>query len=511
MRTILIADDEKIERRGIRSLLGREQIQAEILEASNGKEALELVKQHKPDIVFSDIKMPFMTGLELAEQVGAVSPDTIMIMFSGYSDFEYAREAIKSGVMDYVLKPIDPAEFKASLHRALERIEEREQSDEQSRKNQDFLEEYFLQKFLTGRQEALEEAAELLDVSWWHTVRRVVLLETATDFFEGVKEDFPELLHAELQVPFRYLNLEPSRSLLFFDADVKVDFRVMAQHIHDFLHSRLHADCFVAVCGELESGLQLPEGFREAESLMEHRFYRQDLRVFLPDMNLSGKDNYEVVVHLLEKMEEDIRLRDITHLWEHFRMFSQQKHSGGQISHIFIRFSCSNIVKELYRGMNLPQERCSDVIEQLYRCGSIAEILAILEICIRTYEETMFANRSSARSDVEKVKSYIYEHYADELSVEILGEKVFLSPGYVSYIFKKETGEGLSHFIRVYRLEQAKQLLQTSNRKIVQICKACGFTNASYFCKSFREYYGCSPERFRKGAGVNEESDPVAR
>lgn len=75
----------------------------------------------------------------------------------------------------------------------------------------------------------------------------------------------------------------------------------------------------------------------------------------------------------------------------------------------------------------------------------------------------------------------------------------------MSYIFKKETGEGLTHFIRAYRLEKAKELLRGTNKKIVQICKETGFTNASYFCKSFREYYGCSPERFRKGVNANED------
>ena len=140
------------------------------------------------------------------------------------------------------------------------------------------------------------------------------------------------------------------------------------------------------------------------------------------------------------------------------------------------------------------------IVEELYQSGTIQGVVDILERTISIYEETMFSNKSSARNEVEKVKSYIYAHYAEELSVEILSNAVYLSPGYLSYIFKQETGEGLSHFIRQFRLEKAKELLCTTNMKIVQICKETGFTNASYFCKSFREYYGCSPERFRKTA-----------
>lgn len=507
MGKILIADDERIERNGIKSLLRREGLELDITEACNGKEALALVREQKPDILLSDIKMPFMTGLELAEKVKEISPDTVIIIFSGYSDFEYAREAIKYGVMDYVLKPIDPAEFGKTIRNALQRVEEQEQNYVIHQKNQDFLEEYFLLKYIhTGREEVMIEASEVVDISWWPGIRRMVLLETTNEFFEDCKEDFVSLLRNELKLSFFYLNLEARRSLLLFDEKVKVDFRVLAQHIHEYMLNAFRTKCYVAVSSPLARGTGMQEGLAELELLMENRFYRQDLWVFLPDMNIEGKDNYEIVVQLLEKMEEDIRLRDITHLWEHFRKFTEHRQNVGQFSHIYVKFSCSNIIKELYKGMQFSMEKCNYTIESLYQCNTMQDILDILEDNIRIYEENVFANQTSARSDVEKVKSYIYEHYAEELSVEILGGGVFLSPGYMSYIFKKETGEGLSHFIRVYRLEKAKELLQSTNMKIVQICKEVGFTNSSYFCKSFREYYGCSPEKFRKGAGGNEEN-----
>ena len=90
MRTILIADDERIERNGIKTLLRREAMELNLLEASNGREALQMVQEHKPDLLFCDIKMPFMTGLEVAERTKEISPDTAIIIISGYSDFEFA-------------------------------------------------------------------------------------------------------------------------------------------------------------------------------------------------------------------------------------------------------------------------------------------------------------------------------------------------------------------------------------------------------------------------------------
>ena len=106
----------------------------------------------------------------------------------------------------------------------------------------------------------------------------------------------------------------------------------------------------------------------------------------------------------------------------------------------------------------------------------------------------------------DAVKNYIYQHYGEDLSLEMLAEKVYLSSGYLSFIFKKETGMNLNRFIRVFRMEKAKELLCSTNMKVAQVSEKVGFSNVSYFCRSFREYYGSSPESYRKGTGDDEEN-----
>ena len=230
---------------------------------------------------------------------------------------------------------------------------------------------------------------------------------------------------------------------------------------------------------------------------MENRFYRREEWVFTDEG--SNDDFSEKFSKLFDAMEEDIRLRDIAHLWEHFHALTGSRQMGGLHSQIFTKFSGSKIVDLLYKDMRGSAEECNKIIEKIYISRVIQEIYDILENTLHLYEETVFNTGKSGRSDVETVKSYVYEHYAEPLSAEILSGAVYLSTGYMSYIFKKETGEGLNRFIKIYRLEKARELLETTNKKIVQICQETGFSNASYFCKSFREYYGMSPEKFRKG------------
>jgi two-component system response regulator YesN len=250
MYTILIADDERIERDVVKNLIGESGCEANILEAKDGKEAWELAKVCRPDIIFSDINMPFMTGLELTKNVRKIEKEMVIILFSGSNDFHNVVEALRLGVTDYLPKPIEVRSFRAALMKAMAQLE---------------------------------------------------------------------------------------------DSD-----------------------------------------------------------------NGISKEN------------------------------------------------------------------------------------------IIPWQERPQTNDKSSHSAVERVKNYIYNHYSEPLSVEVLASKVFLSPGYLSYIFKRDTGEGISQFISTYRMEKAKKLLVETNMKIVQISRVVGFNNSAYFGRSFKEYQGISPEQYRK-------------
>ena len=148
MITILIADDEKLERNGIKFLLKREQEELEILEAINGKDAAGILQKKQVDILFSDIKMPYMTGLELAKAARELQPEIEIVIFSGYNDFSYAKEALHYGVVDYVLKPVDPGEFHKTYCSVRDHILEKNTQKGEIARQQDDLGKYFLQNFL---------------------------------------------------------------------------------------------------------------------------------------------------------------------------------------------------------------------------------------------------------------------------------------------------------------------------------------------------------------------------
>ena len=183
MYRILIVDDERIEREGIKYLIGREKGDYEICEASNGKQALDILHSRKVDLLMTDIRMSHMDGLELSRKAREEYNDLQIVIFSGYSDFSFAQEAIQYGVLDYVLKPVDPERFHQVLTKAQEEISRRQQQKAQEQKEKNFLQQYFLQSYLySGKEEVLEQAGEIIDLNNWEQWHCGILVETERSY-----------------------------------------------------------------------------------------------------------------------------------------------------------------------------------------------------------------------------------------------------------------------------------------------------------------------------------------
>ena len=152
MRRILLVDDERIERGGIRMLLGRMPEEFEIVEAANGVEALQKLEHEKVDFILTDIKMPQMDGMELIQRVRQTDEKIPIAIFSGFGEFSFAQKAIRYGVSNYILKPVKPKEFESTIRLMVEEVENREKEAAQNKESNDYLYRYYLQMYLeTGK------------------------------------------------------------------------------------------------------------------------------------------------------------------------------------------------------------------------------------------------------------------------------------------------------------------------------------------------------------------------
>lgn len=508
MYRVLVVDDEKLEREGIRFLLSMEEGEWEIYEAANGKLALNELRKHPVDLMLTDIKMPHMDGLELSKKAREEYPDLEIIIFSGYGDFAFAQEAIRYGVTDYVLKPVDPDRFHDTIQKIQKEIASRKNKEQQSIKEKSFLQQYFLQSYLySGDRERLKEAEGIVDFAIWEQWHCAILIESDESFFDSASDEVPLEIQAELRRSFFYLNLNGRQSLLLFK-DVYCDYTLVAKNVYSLL-KRLHPARFhLAVSRRFDGYRELPGIMEQLEQQMEEKFYHPEKHVFSNEDDVLKLSVGEVQdSQIMQMISEDITRKDTDQLRKHFACLKEKYHDNTQYSAMYIKFVFSNVFQELFQENQFSGERrLEHEIERLYNCRNIMEIVEVTEDNIKEYEAFLDRSMSSSRNEVAAVKNYIYQHYEEDLNLEMLAEKVYLSSGYLSFIFKKETGMNLNRYIRVFRMEKAKELLCSTNMKVAQVSERVGFANVSYFCRSFREYYGSSPESYRKGTGEDEQT-----
>lgn len=501
MNTILIADDEKIEREGIKMLMEQFDYELKVREAVNGKAALEYLKTHKVDILLTDVKMPFMDGLELSEKASQLYPDLKVIIFSGYSEFEYARKAMKLGVCDYILKPVDPDEFDKTMQRVLYEMEQEKEHQTSVEQERSFLAEHFLLLLLNGTsKETIQARAKghvMLD--FLNRYERMILLEFNQNFFDSAGLEFETQLKKEIEVPFKYLNLDEQQSILLFEKDTACDFKVLANHMFNHVLNVYKRKCYIAVSEPWQGMDNILKVYNKLDQLMENKFYYNDIFLFYQDQDFVENIEGEADEKLTKLITEDIQNKDMAALKNHFDRLGRKYQGQTNFSQMYVKFIFCNIIKEIYSVISeVDEKKLNKEIDRLYRSNDIFNVIEITKTNIERLEEDLTKNEKSLRGEVETIKKYIYDHYNKDISVESLAEQVCLAPSYVSFIFKKETGQNLSKYIKAYRMERAKRMLKDSHEKIVTISQAVGYSNVSYFCQSFREYFGVSPEKYRK-------------
>ena len=510
MYSILIVDDERIERRGIKFLLKQTNIELEIYEASNGKEALEFLQKNNVDILFTDIKMPFMDGIQLINEVKKNNIENKIVIFSGYEEFEYAKFATKMGVLNYILKPVNPSEFKETINKIIKDIDKEKKENKIKNMNLDFMKEHILYSLVNGANytDVVNRTKEIINLDFLKLYNRLFLIEFNNDFFGDDKIDFKNFIHKNLNYEFQYLNLNLRQSLLIFIDNKESDetLKQIGHSIHDIVYKEYKVNCYITVGQELKDIANISESFSKMELTMERKFYYTDTYVFLDseeienDINLSNDS-------ILKSIKKDIKLKEIDLLKKDLNMLCNKFKKEDNMPQVYLKFTFSEILKELYKNMtDVKESDFKNDLARLYKAPDFTNVINVINEYIDMINTSDSNDTTIVHKEIESVKKFILENYQKDLSVDILASNVCLAPSYLSYVFKKETGQNISKYIKACRMNKAKDLLENSYEKIVNISYAVGYRNVSYFCQSFREYFGISPQKYRnEGESLDED------
>lgn len=501
MYRILITDDEKEEREGISFLLEEFQFPLEKAFAANGREALQYLKEHPVDILFTDVRMPVMDGLMLSEEAKKLFPDLKVIIYSGYSEFEYARTAIRIGVSSYILKPVNPDEFCKTVKEVMDSL-----SEETRTKEKLLVQEAYARKHQLLHRIYYEETDSPKTQAGQESYCRMLLLEFENGFFDSQGIDFEQEILKQAPERTQYLNLNMCQSLLFFPREPDQEVLYMdyfldcAQKLQFYLQKRYGKKCFIALSNDILPGTGLAPVMRDLEELMEYRFFLPDTYLFhqaTVQKKLMEEETAESQV--LELIQKDMAVRDFSGLSMHIDLLCDKYEKTSSFSQMYVKFIFSSLYRDMVMQLNgeIEEKQLNQTIDRLYRSTDIREIANLIrDTSLRL--KALWAKPIGSSQEVDMVKDYIAEHYAEDLDLVSLAEKVYLSPRYLSTLFKKAEGCGINRYIKTVRMEKARELLENTNIKVVDLCEAVGFCNLSYFCQNFREFYGETPEKYRK-------------
>lgn len=505
MRIAVIEDEAPI-REGMVHILHKMNPEYVVVgSAEDGQKGYELICRERPDLVIMDIQMPKMDGLTMLGKVREQKIPCRAIVLTAYSEFEYAQQAIRYGVVSYLLKPMKIPELKQALKQAEEVIQQ-ERSTEHV-----FTPDNILLGCLSGQLDpddafhrmtykkygfTVEEPAELMMI--WLGTGYAAQKKKAREFLEGISAHtvqysvyIREMDGWELLLMILY-RLPPGESR--YDAYKKNIFPVLCRELHPPV---------VGVWRRLDHLIDVPKILPELKDELEWNLWYKGSELIQRDnieklqtvpMQYPSELEVRAKKALLKREREEL----IACYEQLFQYFLQDIHRPSQIKEYLIRFNwnLANAQKERNESADLRIQKILQGIAVAVTWEQIKEAMQeFMEIIQFSLQEV---NEPSVSDMVRKAMGLIKKYYSQGITLEEAARKLFVSEEYLSAQFKKETGATFTETVRKYRIEKVKKLLLETHLKLNQIAELAGYSDPKYMSRVFKEEVGMLPNEFRK-------------
>lgn len=539
MLKIFLVEDEFVVRQGIKNKIDWEANGYEFCgEASDGELAFPMIQKLKPDIVITDIRMPFMDGLELSRLIKKELPFIEIIILSGHEEFEYAKEAIKIGVAEYLLKPINGEELLKEVNALAVKIEERRRERVIREKYEKEMQENFLkerkdlfQYLVTGTKsmpDLLEMSKRLnidLSAMWYN----IVLLKV-----QSMNHAYDEFSNSVVEIEQKMQKYDEKLGILVFDRNLEGKALLFRADSREELESRQnkYIEIIANICKDYEyvkyfGGIgmpvnrlrELPISFEKASHAFAHRYLVEaSMIVNSSDMkqniysNEEEFDINEVNPKQLDrgKIKEFLKTGDREECIYFVEEFFKDLGTNAMKSSMFRQYIIMDAyfcVIEFLEGLQITKNEITplDITSGVLQ-NEEAAMSYIVKIIAKTLELRDKSASNRYGDIVDEVMDYIDKNYAEEeLSLNMLASHVNFSPNHLSMVFSQQTGQTLIKYITDYRMNKAKELLRCTNKKSSIISMEVGYKDPHYFSYLFKKTQGMTPTQYRGGKGTEGE------
>ena len=533
---VFLVEDEMVIRRGIKNSIDWEK-EGYIFcgEASDGELAYPMIIKEKPDILITDIRMPFMDGLELCKLVKKELPNIKILILSGYDEFDYAKEAIRLGVTEYLLKPISSGKLLEALNGVSESIRrEKEDKDlvrkymEEMRENTEHEKQKFFEQMIAGNlsmADALEtgEKYEMnLSAGMYNLLLfRFTLGEENRKSGEllGEAEYAIEKLTERLEYVFEFQRgVEGWAFLLMADNEEQMSERVkeLSKDLEEIMKNYSTIAYFGGIGQPVARLRELEESFREAERALAARFTMElnriisveDIRMAqnvdtLDDIEITSFGEIEKTRTMLEKFLNNGAEDEIDEFVDVYINELPEENLKSVLLRQYIIMDAYIVMMsfcEKFEGiegeMQAQSEELKNSMKTIQTLEEIKNYIRMLLKKIIGVRDTISGRRYS--DIIEIAKDQIRKTYmSDEISLNTIAAEVGMSPSYFSSIFSKEMGKTFVEYLTEIRMDRAKELLMCSSMKTSEIGYEVGYKDPHYFSYIFKKTQNCTPKEFR--------------
>lgn len=537
MWTIAIIDDEWQVLSGMQKIIPWQELNsAPAGYAENGEQGLQLVLDTQPDILITDIYMPVKNGLDMIEELRKERFDGKIIILSGYADFEYARQALRLDVSDYLSKPVTVQTLRDVLGKTIEQLEQERakalKEDEWKRKlvlYEPFVEQERLKSLVFGvgnghgtefahevestgtalyRVEAVEiirnERVEGMKTNDWNLFR-FALGNIAKELAEELGFDamMIELYERQMALLLRF-DVQTSRDESRLQAVAYA--RRFVQAAQDFLRIGIQ----IGIGGMKEHPKEISGSTEEAFQALQEKLCMTDeaFPIFIykskRDANarnlteLRPISNYQEIASALRQLQQEAAEDAVKRLMERL-----QEWSGLTVAELqrvarevwtICKYSLYEVdipLEEAFPTKDIDKEIVDIITPQRFYDWALAKVGAV---CTRFGKHENIKHKQA----VDFMVTYIHEHYAEDLRLAELAEKVYISRNYLSNIFRSVTGDTFNEYLTKVRMEKAKSLLAEGKMMVYEIAEKVGYKNVPYFTTLFKKYIGRNPTDFVK-------------
>ena len=534
-RIILVDDEEEVRKSIIRKIDWQAVGFTVVGDAENGEDALEKIEALEPDVVLTDIRMPYMDGLTLAEKIRQRYPSMKIVIFSGYDDFDYAKRAIKLNVTEYILKPVNVEELTAILRRIQESLDEEiEQKRDVSllrenyRRSLPILREQFLKDLVSHQMDGktVNDRLEQYDIplagakKWISIAVKAEISEVSGELILPLHEERELIPISVMQILEE--NLKPYCRFSLFSFSGAADAEIAGIVAIDENNSQTS---MIDILSEIRKILMIPVTIGIGHSRTELGLICESFRSALDALGYraivgSGSTIYINDVEPVNTGKLQFTAEDESALIQAVK-FGPEEKIRSVVSGIIGRMSDAKVHARQYQTYMFSTANCLVQLIQQYDLEMgvlfgdtgmgtdpfmmIRQVMNrekfskwLLEAALGINGAMDQERDNTTRQSMERAKRYIMENYQDpDLSVEQVCRTLHMSPAYFSTMFKKATGQTYIGYLTDVRLNKAVELLNKTDDKTYVIAAKVGYQEQNYFSYVFKKKFGVSPTKFR--------------